>query len=292
MSNVKYLLRFDDICPTMKWSIWNEVEKIMDLYGIRPIIAVIPHNADPALLCEKEREDYWDVIRNWQSKGWHIALHGYSHHYENKNSGIIKVNDYSEFAGVSKEEQGLRIKKGLEIFTKQGIYCDMWVAPAHSFDENTIKCLKENNIRLISDGYSDDLFLRDGMTWIPCQLYKFENRDSGVWTVCKHPSMWGKDDLEKFRTEIEEWHSAITTVEEVLNTEISREKSQEQWKISKKCCQRLWRRRKSEELVNHISGRIPMLKKVLVKIVQRMRGENKLIEDSRKKAFLSEKDAV
>ena len=43
----RYMLRFDDICPTMDWKAWDALEKAMDDECIRPIVAVIPDNKDP-----------------------------------------------------------------------------------------------------------------------------------------------------------------------------------------------------------------------------------------------------
>src|SRR4051794_18231999 len=45
----RYLLRFDDICPTMNWPIWDRVEQTLIDQDIQPIVAVIPNNQDPAL---------------------------------------------------------------------------------------------------------------------------------------------------------------------------------------------------------------------------------------------------
>ena len=215
--SAKFLLRFDDICPTMKWSVWNEVVEILNNYKIKPIIAVVPENLDEALFCEAEAADYWEKLRLWQAQGWTIALHGFHHVYENRNSGIIKVNDYSEFAGVSKSEQQLRISRGLAILNSHGIHCSTWVAPAHSFDNNTVNILREQGIKVISDGYSNSLFCQSRMLWVPCQLYKFMPKKTGVWTVCKHPNMWSNEELESFREEIETWHDKIVSMDSVVS---------------------------------------------------------------------------
>lgn len=217
MKQPQYLLRFDDICPTMKWEIWNRVEALMYKYDIKPIIGVIPANEDTTLKIESAREDYWDKLREWQSHGWIIALHGYQHKYENKNHGIIKVNEYSEFAGVPYNEQRERLLKGLSVLKSHGLNCNVWIAPAHSFDRNTIKCLKEVGVEYVSDGYSSDIFCRFGLKWIPCQLYRFEHKPQGVWTVCKHPSMWSLEDYQSFEKEIDEWNETISRFEEIVS---------------------------------------------------------------------------
>ena len=247
-SDAVYLLRFDDLCPTMKWEIWDEVEKILNQYQIKPIVAVIPDNQDPAQMCEEERPDFWEKVAQWQRQGWTIALHGYRHVYENKNGGIINANDYSEFAGVEKTEQLARIRAGIAIFDKHGIKVDTWVAPAHSFDFNTVECLKQCGIHIISDGYSDNVFEWKGMKWIPCQLYRFVPKESGVWTVCKHPSMWDREQLEAFREEMEQWHDTVTTMQEISAQTVSEEQSRQECRLSKKRCRRIWLKRKLSQL--------------------------------------------
>ncbi len=43
----RYLIRFDDICPTMNWTIWEQVEQVLRTYHVQPILAVVPDNQDP-----------------------------------------------------------------------------------------------------------------------------------------------------------------------------------------------------------------------------------------------------
>ena len=45
----RYLIRFDDLCPSMNWTVWCEVESILQAAGIKPLLAVVPDNADPQL---------------------------------------------------------------------------------------------------------------------------------------------------------------------------------------------------------------------------------------------------
>ncbi|NTW33617.1 MAG: DUF2334 domain-containing protein, partial [Bacteroidetes bacterium] len=37
-------------------------------------------------------------MKELQKKGFLIALHGYQHRYVTENSGIMRINEYSEFA--------------------------------------------------------------------------------------------------------------------------------------------------------------------------------------------------
>src|SRR5256885_866914 len=42
--SARYLVRFDDLCPTMNWDVWKSVEEVLFRTGIRPLLAVIPDN--------------------------------------------------------------------------------------------------------------------------------------------------------------------------------------------------------------------------------------------------------
>ena len=44
-----YVLRFDDLCPTANWQIWDRVEELLDQFGVKPIVSVIPDNRDKDL---------------------------------------------------------------------------------------------------------------------------------------------------------------------------------------------------------------------------------------------------
>jgi len=184
----KYIIRLDDACPTMNRENWERMEKLLDNYKIKPIVAVVPNNQDKKLMIDEVDENFWQKVRNWQSKGWEIALHGYEHKYATEAPSIVPINNYSEFAGVSLEEQCQKIEEGIAIFKKHNISTRVWVAPAHSFDENTIEALKsESDITIISDGIAFSPYWEHGMHWIPQQLWKFREMFFGTWTSCFHP---------------------------------------------------------------------------------------------------------
>jgi peptidoglycan/xylan/chitin deacetylase (PgdA/CDA1 family) len=182
-----YLLRFDDMCPTMDWSLWDEVEGLLLEAGVKPILAVIPDNRDPMLMVDPPSPVFWDRVRTWQARGWSIGLHGYQHTYVNAEPGILRLNQRSEFAGLSYEEQFEKLRKGLEVFEREGVHADAWVAPAHSFDWVTVSALAALGIRTISDGMALAPY-RDpqGNVWIPQQFANMRAMPLGVWTYCYH----------------------------------------------------------------------------------------------------------
>ena len=98
--SAQYLVRFDDVCPTMNWTIWNALEKILIEANVKPILAVIPDNQDPHLMAGRREERFWDRAREWQARGWTIGLHGYQHLFVTQDGGIVGTHPRSEFAGL------------------------------------------------------------------------------------------------------------------------------------------------------------------------------------------------
>lgn len=217
--SARFLIRFDDICPTLNWKVWQEIEKILLEEDVKPILAVIPDNQDPKLVEDAPDDHFWDRVRTWQARGWTIGLHGYRHQYVTNNPGIMGVNNFSEFAGLPFEEQRAKLEKGVEIFRREGVRPDVWVAPAHSFDANTILALKSVGISNISDG-STLYPHRDaqGVFWVPQQLWNLRPVPFGVWTVCIHYQDAPFTDLQAFRRKIREYKKSITTFQEMVET--------------------------------------------------------------------------
>jgi predicted deacetylase len=217
MRECLYLIRFDDICPTMRWDTWDALEAHLDLLGLSPILAVVPDNRDPKLVAGPPRADFWERVRRWQAKGWTIAMHGYQHRYVTREAGIIGLNRRSEFAGLPRHEQERKLSAGLAIFRKQGVRVDAWVAPAHSFDRTTVDLLVGLGITVISDGFWHLPFTEDGrVTWVPQQIWHFIPRPAGVWTVCSHPNAWSAADLDHYMADLERYSDRIASLSQVL----------------------------------------------------------------------------
>jgi predicted deacetylase len=217
MNKSKFLLRFDDICPTMNWSVWEKIESILIFHGISPILAVVPENMDPKLMISSPNPKFWDRVRYWQSMGWSIALHGYQHLYVNNNAGILDLTPQSEFAGLAFNVQNEKIKKGLAVFNYEGIKPDAWIAPSHSFDIFTINALLQNGINTISDGlalfpYED----RSGMTWVPQQFGTFFPFPIGVWTFCYHHNCLTESSLSTLLNKLSIYSSRFISLQDAV----------------------------------------------------------------------------
>jgi hypothetical protein len=186
--SAKYIIRLDDASEFMDFNKWNPFFEILDKFNVKPIIAVIPFNKDPKLAVRSCDIEFWNKVRHWQQKEYRIALHGYEHLYSNSNPGIIGMNKYSEFAGVSLEKQSEMLLKAYRKFEDEGINTEIFVAPAHSFDKNTLISLRMvTNIKYISDGFFLNPVIKYNLKWIPQQLWSPKKKLRGVWTICYHP---------------------------------------------------------------------------------------------------------
>lgn len=206
--NNKYLIRLDDACPTMDAAKWQRMEDILDSYGVRPMVGVIPNNNDSKQKIDTEDPNFWSKVNKWSNKMWVIALHGYDHCYisEEGLKGLNPLWARSEFAGVPLEKQKEKIREGMKIFRSQGIDPKYFFAPSHTYDQNTLVALKEeSNIRIISDTIATKPYKDRDFTIIP-QLggHCSEMKISGIWTFCLHPSAMTEENFvatEKFISE-------------------------------------------------------------------------------------------
>lgn len=215
----KILVRFDDICPTMDFTQWERADKILRKYQIKPLLGVIPECKDPELHIEPEHKDFWEWIKNLQSQGYTLAMHGCYHLYRTKCRGIVNSGYNSEFAGLPFEEQYQLIIYGKKKLKEHGIDTDIFFAPAHSYDENTLKALAKAGFKYVSDGKSRKPYELHGIKCIPCRsvgcprIYPIGN-----YTAVFHAHEWvrpdkarGYDLLEKL---CRQYHSDIVDFHE------------------------------------------------------------------------------
>jgi len=197
---MKILIRFDDIAHNMNWELMNKCEKLFDYHNIKPVMGVIPENKDKELLSYPKNNNFWSIVKNWQQKGWEIAMHGYNHIYdqETNKKDFFGYGGKSEFFGNSLEDQLIKIKKGLEIFVKNDIKIRTFFSPNHTYDLNTFKALKISGIFEVIDGYGLKPYLENEIKFIPQLFYKPFFLPFGLQTTQIHLNYWSENEFNKF----------------------------------------------------------------------------------------------
>jgi len=212
-----YLIRVDDASEYMDVSNWASIEAILDKYEIKPIVGIIPKNEDKEFVSVYSWNPlFWDLARNWQSKGWTIALHGYEHVYCTSDSGLNPVNMRSEFAGVPLEKQREKIRNGIRILKNNGLEPKVFFAPSHTFDANTLEALRlESGIRVICDTIANDVYVLDEFYFIPQQSGRVRRLPFTVTTFCYHPNSMSQEDFQLLERFLEKHRSKFGSFDDI-----------------------------------------------------------------------------
>ena len=213
----KFILRLDDACETMDRRKWKKMEELLDKYNIQPLVGVVPYNEDDNLIIDSYDENFWEKVKKWQSKKWSIALHGYNHVYISENPGINPIHKRSEFAGVIYEIQKEKIKKGYQKFLDNRIEPRIFFSPSHTFDETTLKVLKEcTNIRIISDTIANDVYYENGFYFVPQQSGRVRNLPFKVVTFCYHPNTMQEEEFFILENFLKEHRKKFINIEKLI----------------------------------------------------------------------------
>lgn len=216
---MKIAVRMDDITPDMDWERFLAFKGLLDEYGVKPLLGVVPDNQDENLHRAKAAGDFWEYISELQKEGFCIALHGYQHLYTTKKGGIFPLNKFSEFAGLPLAEQREMIQKGTQILIQNGIHTDIFMAPAHSYDKNTLLALKEAGYTKITDGFGNKPYEWQGMKFYPISfmLSRSLKKKRGITTMVVHANEMTTEELAGYRKLFEEHQSELISYGDYLN---------------------------------------------------------------------------
>lgn len=217
--NIKILVRCDDICPTMDYNRFEQARELFEMLNIKPLLGVVPECMDPELLIDSEHVDFWNDMLQLQKEGYTLAMHGYQHVYDSNIRGKVNLGFKSEFAGHSLEEQIEKIRKGKEILKGHGIETDIFFAPAHSYDDNTLRALAVNGFKYMSDGWSSKPYKKHGIICIPCRTGGIPKiKKDGYYTVVLHAHEWNMpekaDAFDRFKTICENYKNCFVDFRE------------------------------------------------------------------------------
>ncbi len=213
------LIRMDDICENMNWELMSKCETLFDNYNIKPLLGVIPLNKDPQLLKYPKSEKFWDKVIHWKNKGWEITMHGCNHLYTQKSDkkDVFNYGGNSEFYGLEYSKQLNKIEIGLSEFEKRQIKIRSFFAPNHIYDENTLKVLKNKNIKIIIDGYGLFPFYKKDLLFIPQLFYREKFLPFGIQSTQLHINYWKNSDYEKFEDFIKRYQKKIIDLDYIIN---------------------------------------------------------------------------
>lgn len=212
----QYLLRFDDLCPTISPQRWQRCRELVEEFGIRPILAVVPDNQDSNLSHAPSDPSFWAGLREMEAAGATLAVHGYRHVCRSRGENMLNLHRRTEFAGVDFKTQCNWIQAGFDILREKGLNPRLWIAPRHGFDHNTLRALRESGVEHISDGFARIPYRRDGVTWIPQQLWSPVVKSKGLWTICTHPYTASSAEIRRLRSFLERHAGQFTSFECVL----------------------------------------------------------------------------
>ena len=185
-------------------------------YGIRPILAVIPDNQDPALNLESHDPAFWDRVKSLEAAGATIAMHGYRHQCTSQGKSLLGLHTTTEFAGIEESQQRIWIRCGLSILRDQGLCPRLFVAPRHGFDRSTLRALALEGLGILSDGFAQRPFTHHDVIWIPQQLWEPVKKSSGLWTICIHTNTAPESSAQKLERFLEQNFRSFTSFDEVI----------------------------------------------------------------------------
>ena len=214
--NYPIVVRLEDICPTMDLDKFILFKDFFDETGIKPLLCVVPDNKDPKLVKSTFNRDFWGLIRRLKDEGWTIAMHGTHHLSTGKSIGILCGDVPTEFAGKSYESQLKILREGKHLLSQNGLDTEVFVAPHHSYDRETLKACRKLGLRYVSDGMSKTPYMLEGVKCIPaCPSWKHHR--SGVLTMCINCSTENLDGRETIFEFLRENLYNVISFEEACN---------------------------------------------------------------------------
>lgn len=218
--NTAFVIRLDDVAENMKWEFMDKMETLFDDYNIKPVLGVIPDNKNLELLSyPKKNINFWDQVRLWEKKGWEIGMHGTNHLYDKfcKKIDYLGHGGNTEFCGHPLSKQIEKINIGLKKFESEKVKVRTFIAPNHTFDNNTLLALKECGIKEVLDGYGLMPYSENEINFIPQLFYKIIKLPFGIQCFQIHLNYFNEKDFESFKNFIEQNSKKIITYEQAIS---------------------------------------------------------------------------
>ncbi len=193
----QFVIRLDDICPTMDHEKFDRARAHFKAAGVQPLIGVVPDNTDPDLMIDTPDPDFWKIMRTLHASGWGIAQHGYQHRIHTAETGLLDISPRSEFAGRPLDDQRHDLAQGQVILADEGIGTDIFMAPFHSYDTATLAALKSLGFTTLTDGYGLFPWRENGLRFVPQLFERPFNFGVGIYTMCLHLNNMRAEDIDE-----------------------------------------------------------------------------------------------
>ena len=223
---MKIAVRLDDIAPDMDWERFFKFKALLDQYQVKPLIGVVPDNRDPNLIKKREPaiksqapDDFWAYVKELEGHGWVVAMHGCHHVYTSDKGGMFPLNNFSEFAGLPFQRQKELLMEGKKLFREKGLETGIFMAPAHSYDKNTLKALKETGFCGLTDGFGDFPYCFNGLDFYPISfmLGQTFQKKKGYSTMVVHTGTVSDKDLVRYEKYFQRQDVTWISFEEYLS---------------------------------------------------------------------------
>ena len=200
MKNKFIAIRLDDYHDKCNIEKWDYLIDKITKRNIPCHVGLIAFNQDSSIEYRKSSFDIWSKARDWQDKGVHFWIHGYSHRLEKGlcNLGLSNLGEFyhDKFFQINK-----KINEVINIFDINGIKPLGFFAPAHGYSALLIQVLKKNSeINMVWDGYWPAPKTVFGLKFLPLQFWKIYPRclRPSFSGVCLHPSSMKKHEIDLF----------------------------------------------------------------------------------------------
>ena len=202
------IVRVDDVHPRMEFEKFLYFLKLMKKKGLVGLIGVIPDNKDASLNSGPKIKNFWSVIQKLENEGWEIALHGCHHNYNSFGKTILRGYSRSEFAGIKFSSQKKLLSKGKLILESYCLNIQTFMAPAHSFDLNTIRALSDLGFKYITDGFGITPYKLNGFNlWFVPQLFgRPHGLPFGLYTSCLHLNSMDISEIDIFVNKLDNYN--------------------------------------------------------------------------------------
>lgn len=85
-----------------------------------------------------------------------------------EGESLVPLHTTGEFLGDDFAAQSEKISKAKDVFAREEMPADVWVAPRHAFTDTTLAVLQDHGMTVISDGFGFRPVLDNrGFVWAP-----------------------------------------------------------------------------------------------------------------------------